>query len=340
MSKQTAVQRAFAALGKKYGTTSLTGSKAQVTGVIPTGDEAIDRYVLGCGGLPQGRIIEVFGPESAGKSAFLASCIASTQRLGGVVALCDAEQAFEPGRARKVYGINPDEVLHLDPDHQQQGCQMMLDYVRSLPKAVEGGPPHLVALDSVPALPPKEELEGEMEDVVMGVRARLYSRFCSAIVKDLPKHNCTLVIVNQIRMKIGIVFGNPETTPGGNAIKFYSSVRLRFNAGKIKDGSLWGSVKAVKNKVSEPGRKAETRLNFKTGFDSDWSILTLAKELDLVEEGSRDVETARAAVDVFCRLDGLTQKELDGEPKPKKTKKAKAAGKEEGAAEMPFGTED
>jgi recombination protein RecA len=301
MASQKTIDKLFAAVAAKYGGESVTTLGRSMSGylgpVIPTGIEALDRYVLGCGGLPTGRVSEVFGAESAGKSSLVASCIAGAQKIGGAGILIDAEKAFTAERAT-VFGANAEEVILLDPPHLEGGGDMLVTLLDALP---DGGPPTFIALDSVPALITKRELKGDPSDVTMGVRAQFYSKLCTYLVGRLAKKNVHMMFVNQIRMKIGVVFGNPETTPGGNAIKFYATHRLRMSrAGKVEDGAMVTKIRAVKNKVAEPQREMEVRLVFKTGWNDAWSTLNHAKDLGVVpaqlKASKEGLEQARVAL--------------------------------------------
>lgn len=293
-----AVDQIYENIGKKYGRSSISTMaqrSSEVREVLTTGNDAIDQYILGVGGLPVGRISEVYGPESSGKTSLLLGVVARVQQMGGVAGVIDAENAMTAKRCREM-GADPDRLIRLDPENLEEAGDMAMAFLNSLP---DDGPPVILGLDSVPALLTKDEAEGDsVGEEAMGVRARFYGRFCRYLVKTLPLKRAHFMFVNQIRMKIGVVFGNPETTPGGNAIKFYASNRLRLSSGKAKDGTLEVFVKSVKNKVAEPGRKLETRLRFDTGgWDNAWTTLNLAKEQGLVEKGAKSVDAAREALD-------------------------------------------
>jgi len=285
MTAEEVMAKVFAATKKKYGDTSISklgeNRSAMISGVIPTGIEALDKFGLGCGGWPLGRMSEVFGPESAGKSSLVASSIAGVQRVGGNAFLGDVERAFTADRA-KSFGARVDEVGSLDPADLQTFGNMLVDALKALPN---DGPPALFIEDSVPALITKEELKGDPGDEYMGIRARFYSKLCTYLVQELPRKNAHMLFVNQIRMKIGVMFGNPETTPGGNAIKFYSTHRIRMSGGKKLDGARETFIKVVKNKLAEPGRTVETQLLFGGGWDDRWTTVNHAKEQKVIPTG-------------------------------------------------------
>jgi len=283
-----------AGIEKKYGAGSIAtlsgGGGADVKEAIPTGIVAVDHHLLGVGGLPIGRMSEWFGPESSGKSSLVASAGAAVQKMKGIFALIDAEHAFTETRAR-TFGVDPDEVLALDPPNLQEGGNMLIQFLKSLP---DDGPPTLIVLDSVPALPTREELEGDPGDEYMGIRARFYSKLCTYLVKILPKKRAHMMFVNQTRMKIGVVYGNPETTPGGNAIKFYSSVRVRMRPDK-RDGSFIGvHMKCVKNKVAEAQHELDTRLHVAGGWDDRWTTVNHAKDRELIPAGTKATDKGHA----------------------------------------------
>jgi len=247
---------------------------------VSTGSLGLD-IALGIGGLPKGRVVEIFGPESSGKTTLTLQVIAECQKAGGTAAFIDAEHALDPNYAEKL-GVNVDELLLSQPDTGEQALEVTDMLVKS-------GSVDLIVIDSVAALTPRAEIEGDMGDHHMGLQARLMSQALRKIAGNIQRSNAMVIFINQIRMKIGVIFGNPETTTGGNALKFYSSVRLDIRRiGAVKEGEeVVGNetrVKVVKNKVSPPFKKAEFQIMYGEGINTEGEILELGQKLELVEK--------------------------------------------------------
>ena len=247
---------------------------------VSTGSIGLD-IALGIGGLPKGRVVEIFGPESSGKTTLTLQAIAECQKVGGTAAFIDAEHALDPNYAGKL-GVNVDELLLSQPDTGEQALEVTDMLVKS-------GSVDLIVIDSVAALTPRAEIEGDMGDHHMGLQARLMSQALRKITGNIQRSNCMVIFINQIRMKIGVMFGNPETTTGGNALKFYSSVRLDIRRiGAVKEGEeVVGNetrVKVVKNKVSPPFKQAEFQIMYGEGINTEGEILEFGQKLELVEK--------------------------------------------------------
>jgi recombination protein RecA len=282
--RMKALAQALSAIEKQFGKGSIMrlgeDGEAPRVAVIPSGSVGLD-LALGVGGYPRGRVIEIFGPESSGKTTLALHAIAEAQRAGGVAAFVDAEHALDVGYARKL-GVGLGDLLVSQPDTGEQALEIAEQLVRS-------GACDLVVVDSVAALVPRSEIEGEMGDAHMGVQARLMSQALRKLTAVVSRNQATVVFINQIRMKIGVVFGNPETTTGGHALKFYASVRLYIRRiGHVKEGDqVVGSrtrVKVVKNKVAPPFREAEFDVRYGVGVDRCAEAVDLAAERGLVEK--------------------------------------------------------
>jgi len=276
-----ALQRLEKSFGK--GTVMRLGDKvAEKVEVIPSGSLGLD-IALGVGGYPRGRVIEIFGQESSGKTTLTLHAIAEAQKLGGSAAFIDAEHAFDPSYAKKI-GIDVDNLIISQPDNGEQALEIVDGLVRS-------GAVDIIVVDSVAALTPKTEIDGEMGDSKMGVHARLMSQALRKITGSISKANCVVMFINQLRDKIGVSFGNPETTTGGNALKFYSSVRIdvRRQAAplKNKDGEAYGSltkVKVVKNKVAPPFQRTEFEIIYGEGISKVSEIVDWGTDFDILSK--------------------------------------------------------
>jgi recombination protein RecA len=281
--KMKAVAGAIAAIEKQFGKGAimpLSGGDVAEIGTIPTGSVGLD-LALGVGGLPRGRVIEIYGPESSGKTTLTLHAIAEAQRAGGVCAFIDAEHALDVSYARKL-GVRIEDLLVSQPDHGEQALEIA-------DKLVGTGAIDLIVIDSVAALVPKAEIEGEMGDAHMGLQARLMSQALRKLTAATARTNTAIIFINQLRQKIGVVYGNPETTTGGNALKFYASVRLDIRKiGMVKTGEqvigTRARVKVVKNKVAPPFREAEFEILYGVGINVPGEIVDLASTTGLFEK--------------------------------------------------------
>ncbi|MCF7353958.1 recombinase RecA [Vibrio sp. CK2-1] len=282
-NKQKALAAALGQIEKQFGKGSimkLGDNRTMDVETISTGSLALD-IALGAGGLPMGRIVEVYGPESSGKTTLTLELIAAAQRSGKTCAFVDAEHALDPIYAKKL-GVNIDELLVSQPDTGEQALEICDALARS-------GAIDVLVVDSVAALTPKAEIEGEMGDSHMGLQARMLSQAMRKLTGNLKQSNCMCIFINQIRMKIGVMFGSPETTTGGNALKFYASVRLDIRrTGAIKDGDeVVGNetrIKVVKNKIAAPFKQAETQILYGKGFNREGELIDLGVKNKLVEK--------------------------------------------------------
>lgn len=328
--KLAAIKLAMEQIEKQYGKGSIMklGQKADErfkVDTIPTGSIALD-LALGVGGLPRGRIVEIYGPEASGKTTLALSVIAEAQKKGGQCAFIDAEHALDPERAETI-GVNLDDLLLSQPDTGEQALEITETLVRS-------GALDVIVVDSVAALVPRAELEGEMGDAVMGMQARLMSQALRKLTGAISKSKTILIFTNQIRQKIGVMFGNPETTPGGLALKFYSSVRIDIRRIEVlKDGDLAiGSrhrARIVKNKVAPPLRAAEFDITNDEGISKVGGLLDVAVDLALIEKkgsffnyNGSPLAQGREGVKMALKDDKKLTEEIE-----RKIREALAAGK-------------
>jgi recombination protein RecA len=283
MDKSKALEAALSQIERAFGKGSimkLGANTAMEVEAVSTGSLGLD-IALGIGGLPKGRIIEIYGPESSGKTTLALHCLAEAQKKGGICAFVDAEHALDPIYARKL-GVNVDDLLISQPDTGEQALEIADTLVRS-------GAVEILVIDSVAALTPKAELEGEMGDSLPGLQARLMSQAMRKLTASISKTNCMVIFINQIRMKIGVMFGSPETTTGGNALKFYASVRLdirRIGAIKDRDEVVGNQtrVKVVKNKVAPPFKMVEFDIMYGEGISKTGELVDLGVVAGIVEK--------------------------------------------------------
>ena len=318
--KFKAIEAAFQAIEKQFGKGSIMRMHEATTttdiAVFPTGSLSLD-IALGVGGLPKGRVVEIYGPESSGKTTLALHAIAQCQKAGGVAAFIDAEHALDVSYARRI-GVNTADLLLSQPDYGEQALEIVDMLVRS--QAVD-----IIVVDSVAALVPKAEIEGEMGDSHVGLQARLMSQALRKLTGSIARSNCVVVFINQVRMKIGVMFGNPETTTGGQALKFYSSVRLevrRSTAIKTANDTIGNrtKVKVVKNKVAPPFRECEFDVMFGTGISREGDVLDLATEAEIVQKsgvwftyGTERLGQGRENAKEYLREHPQTLDRLEGE---------------------------
>lgn len=282
-NKDALLEDVIKSIEKQFGKGSVMSLGQRVetnVDVIPSGSLALD-VALGIGGYPKGRIVEIYGPESGGKTTFALHAIAQAQKKGGKAAFIDAEHAIDPTYAKNL-GVDIDSLILSQPDSGEQALEIAEMLVRS--KAID-----IVVIDSVAALVPQVELDGEMSDMQVGLQARLMSKALRKLSGAINQTQCTMIFINQLREKVGIVFGNPETTPGGRALKFYSSVRLEIRKGEaIKNGTEFKgnktNIKVVKNKVAPPFRTASVDIMYGQGISATGELVDLGVEFDIVEK--------------------------------------------------------
>lgn len=316
--KQKVLKLALDKIEKDFGKGSvmLLGDKQNETiDVISTGSLGLD-VALGVGGLPRGRVIEIYGPESSGKTTIAIHTIAEAQKKGGICAIIDAEHAFDTSYARKL-GVDVDNLIISQPDYGEQALEIA-------DRLISSGAVDVVVVDSVAALVPKSELEGEMGDSKMGLHARLMSQALRKLTATISRTGCCCIFINQLREKIGVMFGNPETTTGGNALKFYASVRLDIRrVSQIKDGDVATGnrtrVKVVKNKVSPPFRQVEFDLVFGEGISKVGEIIDMGVELGILNKsgswfsyGDTKIGQGRDAVKSFLNDNPEVAAEVEG----------------------------
>ncbi|MFN5442608.1 MAG: recombinase RecA [Crocinitomicaceae bacterium] len=326
IEKLKALQLTMDKLDKTFGKGSvmkLGDSAIEEVEVIPTGSITLD-LALGVNGFPKGRIVEIYGPESSGKTTLAIHAIAECQKNGGIAAIIDAEHAFDQFYAKKL-GVDIDNLLISQPDNGEQALEIADNLIRS-------GAIDLIVIDSVAALTPKAEIEGEMGDSQMGLQARLMSKALRKLTGSISKAKCSCIFINQLRDKIGVMFGNPETTTGGNALKFYASVRIDIRkATQLKDGEeVIGNrvkVKVVKNKVAPPFRKAEFDIMYGEGISKVGEIIDLGVDLNIIKKsgswfsyGETKLGQGRDAVKNLIQDNPELMEELEGKIKSALTK--------------------
>ncbi len=338
LDRQKALELTLSQIEKQFGKGSIMRLGQETKFEIPaisTGSLALD-LALGIGGVPRGRVVEIFGPESSGKTTLSLNIIAETQRAGGVAAFIDAEHALDPTYAKTV-GVNLDELLVSQPDTGEQALEIAETLVRS--NAVD-----VVVIDSVAALVPRAEIEGEMGDQFVGLQARLMSQALRKLTAAIARSKTCCIFINQLREKIGVMFGNPETTPGGRALKFYASVRIdlrRIESIKVGDRAVGNRVRAkiVKNKVAPPFRQAEFDILFSEGISKSGSLLDVGETLGVVQRqgswlaaGETKLGQGREAARAFLKENPKLMRQLDEQIRRQAAKPAESAA-------VPAGTE-
>lgn len=314
--KKKALEVTLATIEKNFGKGAIInmGSTEKIkVDVIPTGCLTLDK-ALGIGGIPRGRVVEIYGPESSGKTTLALHFVAEAQKLGGIVAFIDAEHALDPTYAANL-GVDLNALYVSQPDNGEQALEIVEELTKS-------GSIDLIIVDSVAALTPKAEIDGEMGDSHMGLQARLMSQALRKITAIASKTGTTIIFINQLRMKIGVMFGNPETTTGGNALKFYASVRLdiRLKDKILKNGEVIGhsrKVKVVKNKVAPPFKEATFDMIYPMGIDKESSILDAGLQLDVIQKsgtwfryGDQQLAQGREAVADLLRKDSKLKEKI------------------------------
>ena len=315
---KSSIEETLAGLEKTFGKASIMlmndSNSSHEDGVIPTGSVVLD-LALGIGGLPRGRIVEIFGAESAGKTTLALSAVAQAQKLGGTAAYIDVEHALDPSYSQKI-GIDLDKLLVSQPDSAEQALEIT-EYL------VKSGDIDLVVIDSVAALVPTAEIEGQMGELQIGLQARLMSQALRKLTGTIRKTNSTAIFINQLREKVGVVFGNPETTPGGRALKFYSSVRIDLRRVEpIKNGTdiVGNKVRAriVKNKMAPPFKKAEMDIIFSEGISRESSIIDLGVEQEIISKsgsffsyGDKRLGQGRESTRKYLKEEKMLTDEID-----------------------------
>ena len=339
--KKKALQTALSQIDKNFGkgTVMRLGDRPEMNvDAIPTGSLALDA-ALGIGGVPKGRIIEIYGPESSGKTTLALHILAEAQKMGGEVAFVDAEHALDPVYAAAL-GVDTDNLLVSQPDTGEQALEITDALVRS-------GAVDAVVVDSVAALVPKQEIEGEMGDTFVGLQARLMSQALRKLAGTIAKTNCVVIFINQLRMKIGVMYGNPETTTGGNALKFYSSVRLDVRrVESIKEGgNVIGNktrVKVVKNKVAPPFREAYFDIMYGQGISKWGELVDMAVEQDIIQKsgswfsmGDERIGQGKDSVKTFLQANPDIAEEVEAKVRENLMKVTSAAKAPAKAAQKP-----
>ena len=340
--KKKALQTALSQIEKNFGkgTVMRLGDRPEMNvDAVPTGSLALDA-ALGIGGVPKGRIIEIYGPESSGKTTLALHILAEAQKMGGEVAVVDAEHALDPVYAAAL-GVDTDNMLVSQPDTGEQALEITDALVRS-------GAVDAVVVDSVAALVPKQEIEGEMGDTFVGLQARLMSQALRKLAGTIAKTNCVVIFINQLRMKIGVMYGNPETTTGGNALKFYSSVRLDVRrVESIKEGgNVIGNktrVKVVKNKVAPPFREAYFDIMYGEGISKWGELVDLAVQMEIVQKsgswfsmGDERIGQGKDSVKAFLQANPEIAEQVEAQVRENMMKAQAAPARAAKAAERPI----